>query len=442
MKGSFERLRESIKSRKAHVAVIGCGYVGLPLCLAVVDAGFNTLAIDIDEEKLKFLSEGRSYIREVPDGEIKKALDTGMFTPSRPEGIKDADIILICVPTPLDEHRNPDLAAIISTSEEIAKRFRSPSLVILESTTYPCTTEEVVKPILDKSGLRFGDDYFLAFSPHRYDPGSLKWTVRNIPKVVGGVDRISGDLAELFYSEVVDKVVRVSSARCAEMVKMLENIFRAVNIALINEVKVVLDRLGIDSFEVVEAAATKPFGFMPFYPGPGFGGHCIPLDPYYFVWKAKEVGYPARFVELAGEVNRETISRVFEKLLEAAHKKSITLKNAKVLVLGVSYKKDVGDTRESPAFPLMRRLVSIGADLVYYDPFVLRIGHLREYPEFEGMRSTELSEDILRGVAAAVIITDHSGVDYELIARYVPVIVDTRGVFRKLKIDSSNIFCA
>ncbi|MCX7702701.1 MAG: nucleotide sugar dehydrogenase, partial [Planctomycetota bacterium] len=372
----YTGFKKAIESHKVKAAVVGCGYVGLPLALTVAESGFYTLAVDIDEEKLRTLRSGRSYLKEVADEEVKKALSTKRFIPSSLEGLKEADIILICVPTPLDKHKNPDLSAVVRTSEEIAARMHLPCLVILESTTYPCTTEEVVRPILDATGAKLGRDYFLAFSPHRYDPGNKKWTVRNIPKVVGGVDDLSGELAELFYSYVVDRVVRVSSARCAEAVKMLENIFRAVNIALVNEVKVVLERLNIDPFEVVEAAATKPFGFMPFYPGPGFGGHCIPLDPYYFVWKAKEVGYPARFIELAGEVNRETILRVFEKLLESAHHQGIALQGKKLLIMGVSYKKDIGDTRESPAFALMRLLKRTGADLLYHDPLVPKIGHL------------------------------------------------------------------
>jgi len=436
-----ESIERAILSRDGKVAVIGCGYVGLPLALYVVDAGFVTYAVDIDGEKLRSLSEGRSYITEVSDEDIRAALETGRFLPSGPDAVSDADVILICVPTPLDEHKVPDLSAIVETSGSIAERMH-PSLVVLESTTYPTTTEEVVKPILDGSGLECGRDYFLAYSPHRYDPGNREWSFKRIPKVVGGVDDASGRLATLFYEQVVDEVVRVSSARCAEGVKMLENIFRAVNIALVNETKVVFERLGIDPFEVVEAAATKPFGFMPFYPGPGYGGHCIPIDPFYFVWKAKEVGTDARFIELAGEVNRRTIERVFLRFIEAAHTKGIPLRGAKVLIVGVSYKRDVGDTRESPAFPIMRRLRSLGAELVYSDPYVPRIGRLRHYAEFAGMTSVAL-EKAVEDASAALIITDHSNFNYSLLVEKVPLVVDTRGVLRRLGLSSSeSVFTA
>lgn len=438
----MEHLRELILSRRAKVAVVGCGYVGLPLALSVVDAGFTTFAMDIDDEKLSLLSEGRSYITEVADGDVQKARSTGRFIPSDMERLREMDVILICVPTPLDERKTPDLSSVVETSRGIASRMGN-CLVVLESTTYPTTTEDVVKPVLDESGLKCGRDYFLAYSPHRYDPGNEEWTLRRIPKVVGGVDEASAELASIFYEQIVERVVRVSSARCAESVKMLENIFRAVNIALVNETKVVFERLGIDVFEVVEAASTKPFGYMPFYPGPGYGGHCIPVDPYYLLWKAKEVGVETRFIELAGEVNRETAERVFLRLLEAAHLKGISLKGAKVLVVGISYKKDVGDTRESPAFPIMRRLRSIGAEVLYYDPYVARIGRLRGYPEFEGMTSVDLDGKNINGISAAVIITDHSGMDYRILVDRLPLVVDTRGVLRRLGLqERDNIFTA
>lgn len=429
-----ESIERAILSRDGKVAVVGCGYVGLPLALCVVDAGFTTYAVDTDGEKLRLLSEGRSYITEVSDDDVVAALDTGRLLPSVPEVVSDADVILICVPTPLDEHRVPDLSAVVETSKNIKNRMRG-CLVILESTTYPTTTEEVVKPILDGSGLVCGEEYFLAYSPHRYDPGNRDWSFERIPKVVGGVDEVSGRVAALFYEQVVDEVVMVSSARCAESVKMLENVFRAVNIALVNETRVVFERLGIDTFEVVDAAATKPFGFMPFYPGPGYGGHCIPIDPYYLIWKAKEVGVTSRFIELAGEVNRQTTERVFFRLVEAAHTKGILLSDSKVLIVGVSYKKDVGDTRESPAFPVMRRLRSVGAEVVYSDPHVPRIGRLRHYPEFEGMTSIT-PEEAVETASAALIITDHTDMNYSLLVERIPLVVDTRGVLRRLGLAS------
>ncbi len=443
MGSHFDELLSAIEQKSARVAVIGCGYVGLPLALAVRRAGYHVYAVDTDPEKVASLERGRSYVAGVGDDELDAAVRSGRFVAKDYSmNMGEADVIAICVPTPLGPYGEPDLSAIVRTGERIAEYLRSGQLIILESTTYPGTTEEVLRPVLEKKRLRCGVDYFLAYSPHRDDPGHAERTVRKTPKVVGGLDGPSGDLAEAFYERVVTRVVRTTDARTAEAVKILENVYRAVNIALVNELKTVFHRLGIDTWEVVEAAATKPFGYQPFYPGPGFGGHCIPVDPFYMSHRARQVGADLRFVELAGEVNRAMPEWVVSRLLEEATRRGVRLAGSKVLLIGVAYKPNTADTRESPAFPIMRRLRALSVQPVYHDPHVPRVGRLRHYPEFFGMQSAPLTSTTISECAACLIITDHADVDYASLNKHSRLVIDTRGVMRRLGIVSPHIASA
>lgn len=419
-------LEEKIKNREAKVGVIGAGYVGLPLALAAAGAGYRVSAFDTDSAKIDSLNAGKSYIEYVSDEALKQEVDAGRFAASGDfELLVEMDVILICVPTPLDSHNEPDLSFVVETAESIGKRLRQGQLVVLESTTYPGTTDEVVRPILDKAGLECGKGYFLAFSPERADPGNKQFTITNTPKLVGGVDEKSGQVASLFYSTVVERVVPLSNAREAEAAKILENVYRAVNVALVNELKVIFDRMGIDIWKVIEAARTKPYGFEAFYPGPGLGGHCIPIDPFYLAWKAREFGQTTRFIELAGEINRSAPDHVVQKMVQALNANDRPVKGAKVLVLGVSYKRDVGDTRESPALPIIVALQHLGAEVSYHDPHVVQIAGTRRYPSLR-MSSVELTPEVLAGQDAIVIVTDHSAVDYERVVEKSKLVIDTR----------------
>jgi UDP-N-acetyl-D-glucosamine dehydrogenase len=344
--------------------------------------------------------------------------------------LKEPDVLLVAVPTPLTPQREPDMKYVVSTTEQIQKRLRLGQLVVLESTTYPGTTDELVRGILDGSGLEMGRDYFLAFSPEREDPGNKQFNTKTIPKVVGGVEPDSGQLAARLYELAIDAVVQLSSARAAEATKLTENIFRAVNIALVNELKIVYDQMGIDVWEVLDAAGTKPFGFMKFTPGPGLGGHCIPLDPFYLTWKAREFGVATRFIELAGEVNRAMPRYVVDKLQLALNERGLALKGAKVLVLGLAYKKDIDDPRESPSFELIELLINRGADVSYHDPHIPVAPKMRSWPQLPAMQSIGLNQDTLESADAVLISTDHSAVDYELVAKHARLVVDTRGVYR------------
>ncbi len=427
------RLLERIHSREARVGVVGLGYVGLPLTLVFSEKGFPVAGFDLDAEKAKALAAGRSYIRHIDAERVARANATGRYAASADfRGIAECDAVLICVPTPLTPQREPDMTYVVATTREIADHLREGQLVVLESTTYPGTTDELVRGILEeKTGLKCGEDFFLAFSPEREDPGNPKFGTATIPKVVGGVDERSGDLAQALYDAVIDaRTVRVSHSRAAEATKLVENIFRAVNIALVNELKIVFDRLGIDIWEVLDAASTKPFGFMRFNPGPGWGGHCIPLDPFYLVWKAREYGITPKFIELAGEVNVQMPHYVLEKLQLALNDRGKPVRGSRVMVLGLAYKKDVDDARESPAFELIDGLLRLGAEVGYHDPHVARAPRMRTWPDLPSMQSTPLTPENLASQDAVLIVTDHSAVDYALVAEHAPLVVDTRGVYR------------
>lgn len=425
------QLSASIRDGSARVGIIGLGYVGLPLALAFTERGFRVLGFDVDDAKIAALKRGESYIRHLDGGRVAVMARSGRFEATTDFGrLGEPDAILICVPTPLTSQREPDMTFVERATRQIQAGLRRGQLVILESTTYPGTTDELVRGILEENGLRCGADFFLAFSPEREDPGNKEYGTTNTPKVVGGVDALSGDLAQALYDQVISRTVRVSSARAAEAAKLTENIFRAVNIALVNELKMVYDRMGIDVWEVLDAAATKPFGFMRFNPGPGWGGHCIPLDPFYLSWKAREYGFTTRFIELAGEVNVRMPEFVVERLLLALNERGRAVKGTRVLVVGLAYKKDIDDPRESPAFELIDRLLRLGAEVSYHDPHIPVAPRMRSWPTLPPLRSQTLDKQTLAACDAVLIVTDHAAVDWELVAAHAPLIVDTRGVFR------------
>jgi UDP-N-acetyl-D-glucosamine dehydrogenase len=431
MTNHSEALAARISGRTALVGIIGMGYVGLPLALTFVERGFRVLGFDVDSAKIDALARGESYIRHLDAGRLKAACASGRFgATSDFDRLSEPDAILICVPTPLTPQREPDMSYVESTARQIAKRVRPGQLVVLESSTYPGTTDELVRGIVETSGLKSGRDFFLAYSPEREDPGNKNFTTSTIPKVVGGADADAGDLAQALYDQVIARTVRVSSARAAEASKLVENIFRAVNIALVNELKIVFDRMDIDVWEVLDAASTKPFGFMRFDPGPGWGGHCIPLDPFYLSWKAREYGVAPKFIELAGEINVEMPGYVVEKVQCALNTRGKPFKGSRILVLGLAYKKDIDDPRESPAFEIIEHLLEFGAVVSYHDPFIPRAPRMRSWPDLPPLTSVPLTAETLRETDAVVLVTDHTSVDYELVARHAPVVVDTRGVFR------------
>ena len=424
---NFEDLRRALTAKRAVIGVCGLGYVGLPLALATSTAGFRVVGFDIDESKVERLKLKDSYLGTVPSGAVADAISGGRFSASSDfSRLAECDVIVICVPTPLTRHREPDLTFVEATTEAIARTLRHGQLVILESTTYPGTTSEVVRPILDRRGLVCGKDYFLGFSPEREDPGNAQFSTTTIPKIVSGDGQPASQLVALFYGNVVKDVVVVSSNETAEAVKITENIFRAVNIALVNELKLIFEAMGIDIWEVIDAAKTKPFGFMPFYPGPGLGGHCIPIDPFYLTWKAREHGVPTRFIELAGEINsampRHVVSRLEEALDLRCGKR---LGESRILILGLAYKKNVSDTRESPALKLMELLERRGADVSFHDPLVAVIPATREYPELAGKESLTLTPASVETHDAILIVTDHDCIDYADL-EHATLIVDTR----------------
>jgi UDP-N-acetyl-D-glucosamine dehydrogenase len=424
-------LLSRLNDRSARVGVIGLGYVGLPLALAFAEKDWRVLGFDVDPEKVESLRRGHSYIAQFEGNGLPRLVDSGRLEATDDFGrLGEADALLICVPTPLTPQREPDMTYVEATGRQIAARLRPGQLVVLESTTYPGTTDELLKGILETSGLACGRDFFLAFSPEREDPGNAGHSVTRVPKVVGGVDPVSGGLAEALYGSVAPSTVRVSSARAAEATKLTENIFRAVNIALVNELKVIYDRLGIDIWEVLDAAATKPFGFMRFNPGPGWGGHCIPLDPFYLTWKAREVRQTTHFIELASQVNVRMHEFVLEKLMLALNERGKPVKGSEILVLGLAYKKDVADPRESPAFEIIDGLLRLGARVSYHDPHIPRAPRMRTWPHLPPLESVPLDAGRLEGSDAVVLVTDHSAFDYDLILDRAPLIVDTRGVYR------------
>jgi len=424
------QLRDKISSRTARVGIVGLGYVGLPLATAFARAGFRVTGIDVDREKIAALSAGASYLRDVPSGEVARLVQEGLFRATTDYAeLAQFDTVNICVPTPLRKTKDPDLSFILAAVEQIQKYLHPGLLVILESTTYPGTTDEFILPRLVETGLEVGRDFFLCFSPERVDPGNRQFTTRNIPKVVGGITPACVELGALFYRQAIETVVPVSSTRVAEMVKLLENTYRSINIGLANEMAMLCGAMKIDVWEVIEAAATKPFGFMPFYPGPGLGGHCIPVDPFYLSWKAKMDGAEARFIELAGQINAAMPRYVVSKIQAVLNQSGKAARNARIHVLGVAYKKDTSDIRESPALDVLALLTQLGARLSYSDPLVPRLElqdlDLRSQPVLTGCRQAD----------CVVLLTDHSGFDYEAIARCSRRIVDTRNAFRAYRME-------
>lgn len=426
---NIETLAARFAAREAKIGVIGLGYVGLPLACAACDKGFPVTGFDVDVSKIDKLNRGESYIGNIHNDRVAGFVKSGKLRPSADFAhLVEMDAIILCVPTPLDRNREPDMTYIIRTAETVAQYLRAGQLVVLESTTWPGTTRDIVAPILEKAtGLVSGRDFFLAFSPEREDPGNPDYHTSIIPKVVGGLGPDSLKLAQTMYDQFLTKTVAVSSAETAEAVKLTENIFRAVNIALVNELKVIYDAMGIDIWEVVDAAKTKPFGYMPFYPGPGLGGHCIPIDPFYLTWKAREYNLNTRFIELAGEINVAMPSYVVGKLAEALDtRQAKALNGAKILILGVAYKKNVADIRESPAFAVMEQLKKRKADITFHDPHVDVIPPTREHADFAGLASAPLTADLVKKQDAVLIVTNHDHVDYGLVAKYAKLVVDTR----------------
>ncbi len=421
----FSRLRDRIDRGEIRAGIIGLGYVGLPLARAFIGRGISVLGFDTDAAKVACLQRGESYIGHIRNEVVAQMRQCGFDATDRFERLDEPDAILICVPTPLSDARDPDLSYVIASTRAIARRLRPGQLVVLESTTYPGTTRQIVQPILEESGLKVGQEVFLAFSPEREDPGNPNYSAPTIPKVVGGLDPASLELAATLYGKVVVQVVRVSSPEVAEACKILENTYRAINIALVNELKVLYDRMGINIWEVIEAAKTKPFGFQAFYPGPGLGGHCIPIDPFYLTWVARKHGLTTRFIELAGEINTSMPSYVVGKVTDALNDRCKPVKGSKITLLGMAYKKDVDDPRESPGFELMDRLLRKGADVSYNDPHIPSLPPMRHYPHLR-MDSRELSPEFLRSQDCILIVTDHSAYDWARIAEHASLIVDTR----------------
>lgn len=428
----FRNLLEKIQQKQAKVGVIGLGYVGLPLLRAFIRAGFSAIGFDIDETKVQKLNAGESYIGHIPSEWIREWINTGRFEATADMNrLNEPDAILICVPTPLNESRDPDLQYIEGTTQAIARVLRPDQLVVLESTTYPGTTREIMLPVLEQTGLKVGRDFYLAFSPEREDPGNPNFSAERIPKVVGGIEPLSTELAVALYSHAVVQVIPVSSAEVAEACKILENTYRAVNIAMVNELKVLFQRLGIDIWEVIDAAKTKPFGFQAFYPGPGLGGHCIPIDPFYLSWLARRHGMTTRFIELAGEINTSMPEYVIHQVIRALNEHGKPLKGSKVCILGMAYKKDVDDPRESPSFALMEMLLDGGAVVTYNDPYIPKLPRMRHFRVPE-LTSSELTPEFLADQDCVLIATDHSCYDYEFIVRHAPLVVDTRNATKKV----------
>jgi len=424
-------LVEKIKNRKSSVCVIGLGYVGLPLIKTFLNAGFRVVGFDIDTKKVDLLNRGKSYIKHVTGKDLLPHIEKKTFAATTdPKALAKADVILICVPTPLDAHKNPDLSFVLNTTKLIAENRKKGQLVVLESTTYPGTTEEEMLPILKTKGYKVGRDFYLAYSPERENPGDAVYTTANIPKVVGGVTKGCLKAAKTLYDQIVIQTVPVSSTSAAEATKLLENIFRSVNIALVNEMKMIFDRMGIDIWEVIDASSTKPFGFMPFLPGPGYGGHCIPVDPFYLTWKAKEVDYPTRFIELAGEINTFMPYYVVDRTIAELNERGNAIKGARVLILGIAYKKDVDDQRESPSLKIITLLNQRGAKVDYNDPYVPWSSGHRDYPDLN-MRSVKLDEAALKKYDAVIIATGHTAYDYDWIVKHSNLVIDTRNAIKR-----------
>ena len=424
----MDALRNKLENHTATAAVIGLGYVGLPLAMEIAAAGFKVIGVDLDASKTAALKEGKSYILDVPEKTVAEAVRSGKFVPTTDfSALADADTVSICVPTPLSKSRDPDISFILSATEEIRKYLHRNQLIVLESTTYPGTTDELIVPELESSGLKVGSDFCVAFSPERIDPGNASFTTRNTPKIVGGITAQCTEIARLFYSQFIERVIPVSSTKCAEMVKLLENTFRSVNIGMVNELALMCDLLGVDVYEVIDAAATKPFGFSPFYPGPGLGGHCIPIDPHYLAWKLKALNFQARFIGLAAEINGMMPSVVSTMVADGLNRHSKSIRGSKVMILGVAYKKNVSDCRESPALDVMRLLNEKGAILSYNDPLVpsLRLGR-------STLKSVDASPAMIAEHDCVIILTDHSTYDIRRIVEASKLVIDTRNSTKDL----------
>ena len=426
-------LRTKIEQRTATVAVIGLGYVGLSMAVELAKAGFSVLGIDNDPERVELLKNSKSYILDVST-ETLQAITSRFAAHADYDALHHADVMIICVPTPLRKTKDPDLSFILAATTEIANFIEPGKLIILESTTYPGTTEEMILPELQAGGLKAGTDFFLAYSPERIDPGNTQFRLFNTPKIVGGLTPQCGQLAELLYSSICEKVIRVSNTKAAEMVKLLENTFRAINIGMVNEIAIMCDKLGIDTWEVIEAAATKPFGYMPFYPGPGLGGHCIPVDPHYLAWKLKTLNYSARFIELAGEINSQMPGYIVSKITEALNEQNKSVKGSSILVLGVAYKKDSNDLRESPALDILDMLLRKGADVAYNDPYVNKLRL-----DSTTLVSTSFDAALLQRSDCVVIITDHSHYDWQFVVDHAPLLVDTRNATRRVHSENCRV---
>ena len=434
MGGLIDELEKKIKDKKAKIGIIGMGYVGIPLGLEFAGTGFSVTGFDKDSARVKEINSGKQVMKHIPAKSMKEFVkkNKGSSTTEFSE-IRDMDCLIICVPTPLDEHEQPDMSYIESASKEIGKNLRKGQLIVLESTTYPGTTREIVKPILEKSKLEAGEDFFLAYSPEREDPGNKEFSVSAIPKVMGGLTDNCLRLTSNLYKNIVSETVEVSSLETAEATKLMENIFRAVNIAMVNELKLILSRMGINIWEVIDAAKTKPFGFMPFYPGPGMGGHCIPIDPFYLSWKAKEYNTEAKFIELAGEINRKMTEHIAHRIGRALNDDKKSIRGSKILIVGVAYKKDIDDMRESPALRIMDLLKHKGAKITYHDPNVKNVGPLK---------SLDLTQNTINEQDAIVIITDHTNIDYKSLGKHAKLIVDTRNIMATVKNPKARVIRA
>jgi UDP-N-acetyl-D-glucosamine dehydrogenase len=431
----YTELKKKIRTKKAVITVMGLGYVGLPIALEFCKQGFTVNGLDTNAGRIKKLRKGKSYINDIPDAEITSILKTGRFgVTTNVETVRDSDAIIMCVPTPLRNIKEPDISYVVSASRTLSRYLKHGQMIVLESTTYPGTTRDVLLPELEKSGLRMDKDFYLAFSPERIDPGNPKYSFVNIPKVIGGFTKSGTELGKLLYSAVVSKVVGVSSPEVAEVTKLLENTFRIVNIGLINEFSHLCNKLGIDVWEVIKAAKTKPFGFMSFYPGPGIGGHCIPADPMYLSWKARKVGFKTRMIDLAAKVNHDVPGHVVERTCDILKARKVKFTGAKVLLIGVTYKKDVNDLRESPALDVIKLLRKKKVDLSYVDPFI-------PYLDVHGIkgRSKKLTKALVKKQDIVIILTDHSDLDYRIIAENSKVVFDTRNIFEKRNIKGDNI---
>tara|TARA_Y100000746_G_scaffold153276_1_gene131415 strand:+ start:52 stop:1353 length:1302 start_codon:yes stop_codon:yes gene_type:complete len=433
MSAISEKLQNKIKDKTAKIGIIGMGYVGIPLGLEFANKGFAVLGFDKDNNKIDSINAGKQIMKHIKKGNMRNFISNGGSATNDFSKISDMDCIIICVPTPLDIHEQPDMSYVEDASNKISENLREGQLIVLESTTYPGTTNELVKPILEQSNLKAGTDFFLAYSPEREDPGNKDFSVSKIPKVMGGYTDECLQMTSVLYKNIVSETVEVSSMETAESTKLMENIFRAVNIAMVNELKLVLSRMDINIWEVIEAAKTKPFGFMPFYPGPGMGGHCIPIDPFYLSWKAKEYNTEAKFIELAGEINRKMVENIAHRVGKALNDDAKSVRDSKIMILGVAYKKDIDDMRESPALSIRKLLKFKGANVSYHDPYVTNI---------DKEKSLELNVETIEKQDAIIITTDHSNVDYQLIGKHAKLIIDTRNVMANIKTPNARILRA